>query len=215
MKEIDVALTDYGLAFECSVFAFVLIRNKCEDQPLSIWFAFLFASVGLASIMGGTIHGFVHEDTLSEAIFWRATIVSIGISALTAWVIGAKILLGNLGQRVVFFVAALNFSIYLGYVVFFNQNFVVAVANYLPAAIFLLVVFAILYNRNQQRLVFLALAGVILTFVAAAIQQIGIGVHAEYFNHNALYHVVQAVGLYLIFRGSMFVVELREKNGMI
>ena len=124
-------------------------------------------------------------------------------------------MLGNLGQRVVFFAAALNFSIYLGYVVFFNQNFVVAVANYLPAAIFLLVVFAILYNRNQERLVFLALAGVILTFVAAAIQQMGIGVHAEYFNHNALYHVVQAVGLYLIFRGSIFIVELRERNGMI
>ncbi len=215
MKEIDVALTDYALAFECSVFAFVLVRNKCKDQPLSTWFALLFSSVGLASIIGGTIHGFIHEDTLSHTIFWRATIVSIGISALSAWSIGAKILLGDLGQRVVLVVAALNFSIYLGYVVFFNQDFVVAVANYLPAAIFLLVVFAILYKRNPQRLVFLALAGVILTFVAAAIQQMGIGVHAKYFNHNALYHVVQAIGLYLIFRGSIFIVELREKNGMI
>ncbi|MEE2885169.1 MAG: hypothetical protein VX701_05695 [Chloroflexota bacterium] len=215
MKEIDVALTDYALAFECSVFAFVLVRNKCKDQPLSTWFALLFSSVGLASIIGGTIHGFIHEDTLSHTIFWRATIVSIGISALSAWSIGAKILLGDLGQRVVLVVAALNFSIYLGYVVFFNQDFVVAVANYLPAAIFLLVVFAILYKRNPQRLVFLALAGVILTFVAAAIQQMGIGVHAKYFNHNALYHVVQAIGLYLIFRGSIFIVELREKNVMI
>ena len=215
MKEIDVALTDYALAFECSVFAFVLVRNKCKDQPLSTWFALLFSSVGLASMIGGTIHGFIHEDTLSHTIFWRATIVSIGISALSAWSIGAKILLGDLGQRVVLVVAALNFSIYLGYVVFFNQDFVVAVANYLPAAIFLLVVFAILYKRNPQRLVFLALAGVILTFVAAAIQQMGIGVHAKYFNHNALYHVVQAIGLYLIFWGSIFIVELREKNVMI
>ena len=215
MKEIDVALTDYVLALECSIFAFVLIRNKCNDQPLSTWFAVLFPSVGLASIMGGTIHGFVHEDTLFHTMFWRATIVSTGISALAAWTIGAKILFDNLGQRVIPVVAVVNFSIYLGYVVFLNQNFVVAIANYLPAAIFLLFAFAILYKQYAQRLVLLALAGVILTFVAAGIQQMGIGVHAKYFNHNALYHVVQAAGLYLVFRGAIFIVELRTRNGMI
>ena len=215
MKEIDVVLTDYGLALECSVFTFVLIRNKCKDQPLRIWFALLFSSIGLASIIGGTIHGFLHEGTLSHAILWRATIVSIGISALAAWTIGAKILFDNLGQRLVPVLAAVNFSIYLGYVVFFNQKFVVAIANYLPATIFLLIVFTILYKEYPHRLVFLALAGLILTFVAAGVQQMGIGVHAKYFNHNALYHVVQAAGLYLVFRGSIFIVELREKNGMI
>jgi hypothetical protein len=36
-------------------------------------------------------------------------------------------------------------------------------------------------------------------FVAAGIQQGGIGLHPVYFNHNALYHLVQGIALALIF----------------
>ncbi len=38
----------------------------------------------------------------------------------------------------------------------------------------------------------------------AAIQRLEIGIHPTYFNHNALYHLLQAVGLVLLliaFRG--------------
>ena len=44
----------------------------------------------------------------------------------------------------------------------------------------------------------------VVTLVAAAIQQLEIGIHPTYFNHNALYHLLQAVGLVLLmiaFRG--------------
>jgi predicted Co/Zn/Cd cation transporter (cation efflux family) len=41
--------------------------------------------------------------------------------------------------------------------------------------------------------------GLVLSFIAAAIQQIGIGLHPLYFNHNALYHLIQAIGLFLLF----------------
>lgn len=31
--------------------------------------------------------------------------------------------------------------------------------------------------------------------IAAALQQLGAGLHPEYFNHNALYHAIQALAL--------------------
>ena len=212
MKEIDVALTDYGLTILCCVIAFILIRNHSYDRVLSTWFSVLFLSVGLASGIGGTVHGFVHEDTLLHSIFWRGTIVCIGISALSAWMIGAKITLNGWGQRIIHTLAIVNFTMYLAYVLFFNQDFDVAVANYLPSAIFLLFVFVNVYKQTLHRLAFFALAGLTLTFVAAGIQQLEIGVHARYFSHNALYHVVQAVGLYLIFRGATFLVKFRTDH---
>ena len=212
MKEIDVALTDYGLTILFFFVACLLIRNHDYDRVLSTWFSLLFLSIGLASGIGGTVHGFVHEDTLLHSVFWRGAIVCIGVSALSAWMIGAKIMLNGLGQRIICTLAIVNFMMYLAYVLFLNQNFDVAVANYLPSAIFLLFVFVNVYKQTLHRLAFFALAGLTLTFVAAGIQQLEIGVHARYFSHNALYHVVQAVGLYLIFRGATFLVKFRTEH---
>ena len=160
--------------------------------------------------MGGTVHGFIHENTLFHTIFWRSTIVLIGVSALSAWVLGALIMLGNKGRERIRVLALVNFVFYLFYVLFFNQSFAVAVVNYLPSAIFLLIGFGITYKRTLNRLALVALSGLILTFVAAGIQQLEIGIHAQYFDHNALYHVIQAFGLFLVFSGARFMVRLER-----
>ena len=114
MKEIDVALTDYGLTVICLVFAWILVRSISHDRVLSIWFTILFASVGIAAAMGGTIHGFLHEDNLSHSIFWKGSLICIGVSALSAWMIGARIILSLTGQKIVSALSTVNFAIYFG-----------------------------------------------------------------------------------------------------
>ena len=42
--------------------------------------------------------------------------------------------------------------------------------------------------------------GILLSFVGAAIQQSGVSLH-QHFNHNDLFHVVQMVAFYLLYRG--------------
>ena len=112
MKEIDVALTDYGLTILFFFVACLLIRNHDYDRVSSTWFSLLFLSIGLASGIGGTVHGFVGEDTLLHSVFWRGAIVCIGVSALSAWMIGAKIMLNGLGQRIICTLAIVNFIMY-------------------------------------------------------------------------------------------------------
>lgn len=207
MKEIDVALTDYGLALLCFVAAYMILGNRSGNRTLALWFSILFSSVGLAAFIGGTVHGFVHENTLVHAMLWRGTIICIGVSALSAWVIGANIIFSPGTRRIILGLASINFIMYFAYVVLFNQSFGVAVVNYLPAALFLMIVFANAYKRSLNRLALFALIGLISTFIAAGIQQLEISLHTKYFNHNALYHVVQAGGLYLIFLGSRDLVK--------
>lgn len=211
MKEIDIALTDYGLTLLCFIVAFLLNQSHSNNSGLTTWFSVLFLSVGLASGIGGSVHGFVHEDTLLHSILWRGVILCIGVSTLSAWMIGAKILSDGLTRTLIGALAITNFTIYLIYVLLFNQNFGVAVANYLPSAIFLIFAFSYVYKQTFNRLALLALVGLILTFVAAGIQQLEIGIHSTYFGHNALYHVVQAAGLYLIFLGARFIVKFNTE----
>ncbi len=207
MEEIDVALTDYALTVLCLVFVFMLIKGHPNSSARN-WFAMMFLSVGTAAALGGTVHGFIHENTLFHTIFWRSTILLIGVSALSAWVLGALIMLGNKGRERIRVLAVVNFVFYLVYVLFFNQSFAVAVVNYLLSAIFLLIGFGLTYKLLLNRLALVALSGLILIFVAAGIQQLEIGIHAQYFDHNALYHVIQAFGLFLVFSGARFMVRL-------
>src|SRR2546429_5965796 len=84
MTEPDVALTDYALALECTVFAYLLQRKE---------HALFFGSAAVASLAGGTVHGFFLDDRmLGNAVLWRITLIAIGVTAASAWAIGARVL---------------------------------------------------------------------------------------------------------------------------
>ena len=84
-------------------------------------------------------------------------------------------------------------------ILFVSDAFWVAVVGYLPAAAFLFAAFLRAAVRERASWARLGAWGLAVSFVAAAVQQLRIAVHPVYFNHNALYHLVQAVALALIF----------------
>jgi hypothetical protein len=91
--------------------------------------------------------------------------------------------------------------VYGAVVLLVSDAFWVAMICYLPAALFLVVAFVVATRRPGMESASFGAWGLVLTFVAAAIQQLNISIHPVYFNHNALYHAVQAVALGLIFVG--------------
>ena len=95
---------------------------------------------------------------------------------------------------------------YSAYVVFWDQRFMFAILNYLPATFFLFLSFLRQIRLGEKRPGLFGAASVVLTLVAAAIQQLQIAIHPIYFNQNALYHLLQAAALALLmvaFRGLM------------
>ena len=48
--------------------------------------------------------------------------------------------------------------------------------------------------------------GVLVSLVAGIIQARRIGVH-RYFNHNDVYHVIQVIALFLVYRGGALLVD--------
>ena len=200
ISEPDVTLTDYGLAIEAVVFAWLLRRRSDPEQPLGRWFVLFFASTSAASLAGGTVHGFFLDPTSTGArILWPAALIAIGGTALAAWGIGAYI---QFSAKVALWIsraATLAFASYAGVVMFGTQTFTVAILNYLPPAIFLLVVFVLAHARVGDRTALVGAAGMLLTFVAAASQQARLALHPHYFTHNAVYHLIQGVALVMVF----------------
>lgn len=204
--EADVTLTDYGLTLECALLTGLLWRRGVPPTSVRSWFAVFFGSTGLAALLGGTVHGFLpNEQTRAGALLWRATLLAIGLAATSAWQVGACMALSRRVARWLSIAATTELIGYGALVIFVSQQFSIAIVNYLPATLFLLGVFGIAYRQTRAQPVLLGMAGLALTFVASGIQQAGIALHPVYLNHNALYHLIQAAALVLIFRGAQAV----------
>lgn len=206
MTEPDVTLTDYGLAILCAVLAHFIFHRADRDSPYRLWLTGFFLAVGAASLLGGTVHGFFPEqDSFGHFILWRTTLISIGFAAYCAWIVGARLALDERIRRFVLALAALQLLAYATVVMVVSQDFRLAVGDYLPATLFLLAAFLVAYRRERARALGLGALGLVLTFVAAAIQQLQLPLHPTYFDHNALYHLVQAIALLLFFVGARYV----------
>jgi hypothetical protein len=191
MLQPDVTITDYAVTAEC---AFLASRLPGRAGAQRGWLMLFLMAVGVAALAAGTVHGFYPDPSApAHAVLWRATMLALGTGALAAWALGAGLLCSPSGRRPVTIVAALALSAYAVVVLAVSQVFWIAIAFYLPAAAFLLLAFGIRKNVAGA-------AGMALTFVAAGIQVARIGLLG--LHPDALYHVVQAVGVWLVFEAS-------------
>ena len=167
--------------------------------------------MGLAALAGGTVHGFFLDvNSTGFAILWPISLIAIGVAALSAWGIGAVLQFSEPVARLIILVASVVFTGYCAMVLFVTQNFLIAIVHYLPAAIFLLFVLSTQYVQSREWGILIGVIGLALIFIASFIQQLGISLHPVYFNHNALYHFIIAVALFMIFRTARWFVVARS-----
>ncbi len=206
-----MTLTDYGLTALCSWFAWNYLQKTHSHQPRALWTLF-FGSIAVASLTGGTVHGFfLDQSTFGYRILWPTTLIAIGVTATSTWVLtGFAISKSVDSVRKWAFFAVIIFLIYSSIVLFYSQHFAVVILNYVPAMVALLVVNMREYVRAGSAPYLFVIGGISVILVAAFIQQAGLGVHPNYFNHNSTYHLVQALGLFLLFKGAKGLTRLER-----
>ena len=200
MTEPDVAITDYLLAIESLWLATLLVAQPAGRADLQLWFVVFFAATGIASVLGGTFHGFcvAHPSHMGRWI-WRKTVLAIGVTTSATWMIGASMLWPGADTGWLTTMVAGELIVFAAIVVFVTDAFRVAVINHLPATIFLIVAYAMAYRAAPEPAVALGLAGLVLTIVAGLVQRLKAAVHPVYFTHNAVFHVLHGIALFLIF----------------
>jgi hypothetical protein len=165
------------------------------------WWSVAFVATAFAGAAGGTVHGF--QQTMARSattLLWIATLESLVVAGFA--VVSAAIILIGWGRTATFaatFAAAVAFGSY-GLWVVKHPVFVAAIAAY---GVALAVNLAVrLRVRPLDRGGRFLIAGIVISVIAAGIQQSGWSLHPK-FNHNDLYHVVQAVGVWLLYRSAM------------
>lgn len=199
LLEPAVALTDLGLALENALFATLLARRTASVR-LRRWFTLFFAGLTLAALMGFVAHGFIADkDSGLHAAVWTTVLLAIGTVALAAWAVGAQLLWTPALARRITHAAILCSMLYFAVVLAGYRPFALAICFSLPATVFLFMALVVHNRRTPAAHLRAGMAGMLLTFVAALVQQAGIALHPTHFDHNALYHLIQAVALLLVY----------------
>ena len=194
--------TDYLLAIGSWTFAYRLVSARRDtNTAAAVLWAAGFVLVGLGAAAGGTFHGFTRA--LSPALLsalWEITCLAVGLGTLLMLVAAARQFLSRWWVIMIATAAVVKFILYAVEVAR-NDDFRTVIGNYAIVMIAILVIAlfdAVAWKGTASRWI---IAGIAVSFAAAAVQAMRIAPH-HHFNHNDLYHVVQLIGLWMIYRGA-------------
>jgi hypothetical protein len=211
MTQVDVSLTDYGLAAECVYFSFLISRSRSGASGFPLLFIAFFISIGIAASLGGTVHGFfLDESSLGNRILWPFTLITIGIAALSGAHVGAALQFSSSTATYINRVALALFLAYVFVVLFIRRDFLVAIVDYLPSLVFMGVAFILTYLKRKEPAFLMGFLGVCTMLFASAAQQRKIEIDPRYFDHNALYHLLQGIALFLVFLAARETIRSEE-----
>lgn len=211
MTQMDVSLTDYGLTAECVCFAFLMARIRTRTSSLPGAFMLFFFSIAVAAAAGGTVHGFfLDESSLGYRILWPSTLIVIGVTSLSGVYVGAALLFSRTKASYINRVALAAFSAYSFAVLFIRRDFRIAILDYLPSLVFVGGAFLLSYRSQRKPGLLVGFLGVCVMLFAAAAQQTEIGINPRYFDHNALYHILQAIALFMVFLAAREITQTGE-----
>jgi hypothetical protein len=186
-------VTDYLLALVALVFGLLLRRNS--PPAARRWFARALMLSALSAFVGGSYHGLAPNFNAEIAsLWWKLTLVLLSfVSAALALSLMHEVTTPRQQSwvRPVIILKLVGFVI----VASVKPLFLVAIADY--GTTLLAWLLAALVGRRPWRGWMLAAIGI--SAVAAAVQQLRVSPSPQ-FNHNDLYHVIQAFAFFACYR---------------
>lgn len=188
-------ITDYLLAVLAVVLAVLLRRRSPPVAQARRWMTVALALIGLSAAIGGSYHGFAPNfgEPAAGMWWWFTLLTLLLVSAALAHSLTLELTFGS-GQPFVRAVIVLKLVAFAAFAI--NKPlFLVAVVDYGITLVAWLAA-ALTGHRPWKRDMLMAIA---LSGIAAAVQQLQLA-PSRVFNHNDLYHVIQAFALITFYR---------------
>jgi hypothetical protein len=198
----DVVFTDLALAMLGAYLAGRLWSQEGESRLRKAG-ALLMGALASAALWGAIFHAFFPEGTatLSGSLAWSPVVLSIVGAAAVMLDLSLRILLPRMAvgvHRVIVTVYAAGFAVVA---LLLDHSFTSIVYFYLPALLLLLLAAGERAIRSRSAGWSLIATGLLTSAGAAILQQMKLAVHPVYFDHNAVYHVVQSIAVLFLYFG--------------
>lgn len=200
-------ITDYILAAETLTLGILMLRNDAVNAQLSarLW-ALALLTTAVAAAAGGTYHGFIESLGPYAGTLWKVTTYAIGLTSLLMLSAAIFASLGGSVRTLLIAAAVVQFLVYAFWMAG-HDDYKYVIYDYAPAMVVILVLQIIGFRIDSPSAGWIT-SGLLLSFAAAGVQQSGFSLH-ENFNHNDIYHVIQMVAMYLLYRGGLLLKDFR------
>lgn len=214
IHEADVALTDVALAVLGGVFAQRLGRGE-PVPPVRRCGQAMLAGLSAAALLGAVFHAFfpLKTATIAGRFLWAGVATAISLTAAAMLLLAAYLLRPGpapTARRTAVLAYVVTFIVYA---TSGDQSYGRIVLFYAPVLVALIGASARAAITLQAPAWWMVVAGLVLSVAAAVVQQARVVLHPQWFDHNALYHVIQAIALVLIWRGLAIAPEPRGADG--
>ena len=195
--EVVTMATDYLLA--AAGFAAAMWLWKTAAGAPGRWWAAAFVASGVAAVLGGTSHGYAPVlDKETHGLVWRLTYVTVGIANFCILYGAALAVVPGRFLRAAAAILALRLLV-VAVALILLAHFRYVLYDYAITLVGLLGLAAVRGGRGQPGAGWV-MAGVAVSLAGAVVQLGRIG-QGQVFNHNDLFHVLQAIGIALYARG--------------
>jgi hypothetical protein len=196
----DVVFTDLALALLGGYFGWRLWRTA--GRPLTRAGAVLMCGLASAAFFGAIFHAFFPEDTATTQGFiaWIPVSLSIVIAAAAMLDLALSLLLPGVQPNAQRSLVGVYAAVFAAVVLLVDESFGSIVRFYVPALLLFLLAAGREALRGRPGWSAIA-AGLVISVGAALLQQARVAVDPNYFDHNAVYHVFQAVALVVLYIG--------------
>jgi hypothetical protein len=198
----DVAFTDLGLAVLGAYLSWRLWSVPGRATLLRAG-AVLMGGLASAALWGAVFHAFFPAGTatLPGFLAWVPVALSIVVAASAMLDLSLRLLLPRTSFRVRRSVVATYAVGFTVVELFVHESFSTIVYFYTPALMLLLIAAGKEALRSRDTGWTLIATGLAVSAGAAMLQQAKVAVHPVYFDHNAVYHVVQGIALVFLYLG--------------
>ena len=193
------AVTNFVWACEVFLLAGLLLGDAPSARSAAAAWGAALLLMGIGALLGGIDHGFLepHGDSRLRVLVQRLMWVSVGVLTFFALLtIGLQF--ASPGTfRILLIAGIVQLAVFTVLVVFVN-HFLVVIVNYAPVMILFLVlnVVGLRAGTGSPAMV----AGLGLSFVASAVQAIGVDVFHPV-DRDGLYHIVLMLSSVFLFLG--------------
>lgn len=197
----DVVYTDLALAILGAYLAWRLWKGRRGILTRSG--TVIMAGLASAALWGAIFHAFFPANTATRSGFiaWIPVSLSIVVVATTLLALGLRFLTSRLSQAVRKPIVAIYALCFAFTVLFVDESYGTIVRFYGPTLVLFLIAAIMQALRGGGSGWWVLAASLCISIVAALLQQAEVTIHPVYFDHNALYHVLQGIALVFLYLG--------------
>ena len=175
-------------------------RARANGSHAAAWLAATLAAAGVAALAGALAHGVGPEmsPTAADAL-WRATLHAGGLMSFCLIASSAAAALRGPVRTAAYVAGLVELAAFTGWVAL-HPEFRWLVLDYGLAIAAAATLHGVRLRSGDRPGAAWILAGLGVSVAAALVQRSGFAPH-PHFNHNDLYHVVQMLGTWLLYRG--------------